>query len=237
MKLFRDHSNATHLQADSQQIQDQISLPNLPVPRKRPSSEALVRQNRTELGIVAKTIPIPTILLSPEQEEDLKAEIVRTWKQHEHCEKSLARLLYRLCAALYAPGCKGKGFRAWLKSNDIPHATAYRWIEKYARREGLPVPYERAEIQKPKRRAEAGTLSQVRQPSSIRAQSAGEEVSPVEVIAAPQSLADFESLVTQFLNGLSPSDRRARAQEWVTWLETEFLTPPIPLSISEVAGD
>jgi len=212
---------------------------NQPVPRKRPSPEKLMQEVRTGLGIAAPSRPIPTIELSATQEEDLEAEILRTWKQHEQCEKAIAPMLYKLCAALYAPGQTGKGFEAWLKKNHKPKATAYRWIKNYAKREGLPLPYkERAKVQKPAADAkEPTTSSHVRQPSTVGKSAGNNTTTDLEFIAQPKCLAEVKEILSRYLDGLNEADRRTHTVELVSWLEGRIPTGSNHEPPQEATGD
>lgn len=122
-----------------------------------------------------------------EQQKQLETEILTLWGQHQKCEKELAPLLFRLRDLLKTQGKKG-GFNAWLKTHNIPRATAYRWIEKYEVKEGLrPVP-----IPKPK------TSYQVRR--SV-------EVAQADYIPAPDSVQKVVSTTEQFIRRINPTER------------------------------
>ncbi len=202
-----------------------IPTASLPVPRKRPSPEKLMQEVRTGLGIDAPTRPIPTVILSATQEEDLKADVLRMWKQHEKCEQELAPLLYRLCAALHAPGRKGEGFGAWLKGNGIPKATAYRLIGRYAHREGLPLPY-KEKAPRPKPRATVRDTGSFQTETTFAGtqesdQAGQDELTHAEFIAQPQCLADVKDILSRYLQGLDDDDRRVQKTELVRWLESD----------------
>lgn len=210
---------------------------NLPVPRKRPSPERLMRQVRRDLGIIPHTSSVPTIILSAAQEEDLKAEIVRFWKQRQRCKEALAPLLYKLCGALHSPGRRGNGFIAWLQENHIPKATAYRWIEKYARREGLLLPYKKVAVPKPKPVTETSTSSQVGQPRPGYGETDGAQVPAAEFIAAPESLSDVKGILSRYFWGLNDDDRHSQLEQLVILLHAEFQPLSKSAAPSEVAGD
>ena len=198
---------------------------NLPEPRKRPSPVKLMQEVRTGLGIEAPTRPIPTFMLSAAQEEDLKADVLRMWKQHEKCEQELAQLLYRLCAALHAPGRREQGFRRWLKDHGKSHATAYRIIGRYARREGLPLPF-KPKIQKTKPKSQKSesaaqgfsTFSQLRQTSGAHQHDTERTMPVAEFIAPPESLCELKRITAQYLDRLSEPDQAIQIKELIGWL-------------------
>jgi hypothetical protein len=207
-----DHSEAGSLAPAS----------SLPVPRKRPSPERLMRQVRRDLGIIPHTSSLPIIQLSLTQEEDLKAEIVRFWKQRQRCEEALAPLLYKLCGALRSPGLKGKGFIAWLQENHIPKATAYRWIERYAQRKGLLLPYKKVAVQKPKPVTETSTLSQVGQPTSTGSKTSENLDTQPDHIPAPGCLAEIHNLIVRYLGQMDDAERSRQWQELVSRVQNSF---------------
>jgi hypothetical protein len=143
----------------------------------------------------------------PEQEAALKTEIISLWKQRNQCDAALPPLLYKLCKALHAPGKKGQGFDAWLKEAGISHTTAYRWIEKYAKRNGLPLPFvpkakPNPEPLQPEPEESEATLSHVVQtlPMEAQQQSSLElESTPPQANSGPQdSITDIVARMHMF---------------------------------------
>jgi hypothetical protein len=180
---------------------------------------------RTELGIV----PAPQILspqsaaalttaadtLAPEQVDAIKAEIITLWKAHKNSGAAIAPLLYKLCKALHAPGKKGNGFDAWLKGAKIPHSSAYRWIVKYANREGLDLPFSTKQKQK------TATLSHVAQTLPLTEQHCDEL--RAEYIPAPTSLSELKKLLKRSFESAGAASRHDWAKELVRWITQEIL--------------
>jgi hypothetical protein len=109
----------------------------------------LIPDDGQNASLCMETITVAANVTSIENEENLKSEVLALWNNYEKCEKAIAPMLYDLCQRLYSPGHKGEGFNAWLKKNKKPRSTAYRWIRKYSKREGLALPY--PETSKPKK--------------------------------------------------------------------------------------
>src|SRR6185312_6973313 len=71
----------------------------------------------------------------------LKNQNLKRWTEHDTCVRELGPLLYKLCAVLNAQGQKGAGFAKWLNENKLSRSSAYRWINRYAKKERLELPY------------------------------------------------------------------------------------------------
>jgi hypothetical protein len=193
---------------------------------------------RAQLGIVVAHQPEPTAetaSLEPETPEEhaLKSTILEKWQQHQHLEKELAPLLYQLCVLLHAPGRKGQGFEAWLKQNRKSKATAYRCIKRYAKREGLPLPYKEKGTRLGK--AEVATSSHVIRPSLTIARSDGHDLQAA-YIPAPASTAEMTGILQRYFDRLQGADQYQECMALIAWIETNILHNRTSESILEVAN-
>jgi hypothetical protein len=167
-------------------------------------------------------------VINPEQEAALKAEIVSLWKQHTSSQVALAPLLYKLCKSLHAPGKKGMGFDAWIEQAEIPHSTAYRWIAKYCKREGLSLPY--APKQKPEplppepEKPDNTTLSHVEQTLPL-SDPKGPDLE-AGYIPQPRSLSDVKAVVIGVFESTDLTSRCHLAQELIDWITEHFVNDP-----------
>jgi hypothetical protein len=210
--------------------QTQASTANLnpiPAPDGKPTAKENTRfsAKRTIMDIRAglgkpmpKVPPVPAKdtadageAQSDEQEASLKSKILTLWQEHDQCEADLPRLLYELCKMLHAPGRKGEGFEAWLKANNRPKSTAYRWIRKYTTREGLNPPFEQ--------KAEPKNSSQVARGSTA---TPTDDVQ-ADYIPVPVSVAETKKMIEQALQRADASSRRQWAKEILEWLSREYL--------------
>jgi hypothetical protein len=205
----------------------------------KPKSHVLV-QIRKELGLGSPMPVVPSPVtecsvadqqepLSPGDEQELGKQILQLWKQHDTCETDLPGLLYQFCVALHAPGRKGQGFEAWLKDNKKPKSTAYRWINKYAKREGLKPPFPVKKKTKTSSQPGRGSKSPMPKQDGVEAES----------VPVPKDLPELKSLVRGFLERADETERRHWIKELQNWLAMELLTKKLPVSVpnssSEVA--
>jgi hypothetical protein len=164
--------------------------------------------------IVPQTTPPSTEIsevISEEEELALKTEALHLWEEHDNGEKTIANseeaiapILIKLRKALHAPGKKGQGFDAWLKSEGKPKATAYRWIARYCKKYKEALPWDM------KQKAKAPTLSHVGQGDSL----------------SSLKLKDVEGVLFNFLQGLDEMNRGATASQLVGWINGQVTVTP-----------
>jgi hypothetical protein len=145
-----------------------------PVPESAPSQvegtskvhciEANAQQIWNELRSDLNLLPeLITSSQLPQDEELLKTQALLLWGERDKCEAALAPILYELNKKIQAKGKKGQGFYAWLRANGKSPSTAYRWMKKYASKNGLneppPPPPDKTDV--------LSTLSQVAQPELL----------------------------------------------------------------------
>jgi len=182
---------------------------------------------REDLGLVVtadaevqpETIPIEPVVGSSE-EAALKAVIIELWQQHSKSEQELGPRLYELCKILHAPGRTGHGFDAWLKASQIPHSTAYRWIQKHCAREGLNLPYKKKEQSTAKNvEKKSKTLSQMGQgsePVSVP------DDTEADVVPVPTSAKQVIALIERGFAKLSVKDRLTEDIALRAWLDADI---------------
>jgi hypothetical protein len=162
----------------------------------------------SDLNLPTETISLD---IEAENEDSLKTHAHLLWGKRKKCEEEIAPFLYVLCKKLHAPGKKDGGFNAWLKEIRMPRATAYRWIEKYANKYTLELPFE------PKPKAKP-TLSHVGQ-GALSPSSGMLTRYPV-----PGDVASAKVLLHQFFEVASPQVRSEWALELINWIKSEFIT-------------
>lgn len=155
----------------------------------------------------------------PEDEDSLKTQALLIWGEHEKCETALAPILYELNKKIQAKGKKGQGFYAWLKANGKSPSTAYRWMRKYARKNGFEPPASPST-----KKDGASTLCQVAQPLT--------ESLPPDVddyVPAPTSIDTTKVLLWQFFQKLDKETRSTYASMIIGWITSEVLNDKMPL--------
>jgi hypothetical protein len=163
----------------------------------------------SDLNLPTETISID---IEAEDADSLKLKALLLWDKCDNCEASIGEVLYFLCKKLHAPGKKDVGFNRWLKDHGKPRATAYRWIRKYANKNGLEPPFQPKAKNTP-------TLSQMGQ-GALSPSSEMQTRYPV-----PSDIDSAKILLHEFFEVAAPQVRSEWASELIDWIKNEFLTP------------